>query len=73
MNKMWKVLAFGERFHFLCVGFLGRRGASSRLCSAWGAMLCRQVLSAGVTLIRGLTEGRPGGGETERRLISAPN
>lgn len=24
MNKMWKVLAFGERFHFLCVGFWGR-------------------------------------------------
>lgn len=72
MNKMWKVLAFGERFHFLCVGFLGG-GRSGELCLARRGMLCRQVLSAGVTLIRGLTEGRPGGGETERRFISAPN
>lgn len=72
MNKMWKVLAFGERFHFLRVSvFWG--GRSGELCLARRGMLCRQVPSASVTLIRGLTEGRPGGGETERRLISAPN
>lgn len=57
MNKMWKVLAFGKRFHFLCVGFLGGRGVERRAVFS----LERHAVSPGSLRRRHFDQGPDGG------------